>query len=80
MIVLIILNISLFFLTALVTRQGYFYTYFSPAALLVVEMGLLVPVGPVDKLWYDAFYLGWEGVALYFLVSSVWYGVQVKGL
>lgn len=76
---LIILNISLFFLTELVTRQGYFYTYFSLAALLVVAFGLLVPVGLAHKLWYDAFYLFWGGVALYFLVSSVCYWVRVKG-
>ena len=77
---LIILNISLFFLTELVTRHGYFYTYFSLAALLVVEFGLLVPVGLAHKLWYYAFYLCWEGVALYFLISSVWYWVRVNGM
>jgi hypothetical protein len=76
---LIILNISLFFLTELVTRQGYFYTYSPLAALLVVAFGLLVPVGLAHKLWYDAFYLFWEGVALYFLVSSVCYWVRVNG-
>jgi hypothetical protein len=76
---LIILNISLFFLTELVTRQGYYYTYYSLFALLVVEFGLLVPVGLAHKLWYYAFYLGWEAVALYFLVSSIWYWVRVNG-
>ncbi len=34
--------------------------------------GLLVLVGLAHKLWYYAFYFFWEGVALYFLVSSVW--------
>jgi hypothetical protein len=76
---LIILNISLFFLTELVTRHGYFYTYFSLAALLVVAFGLLVPVGLAHKLWYYAFYLFWEVVALYFLISSIWYWVRVNG-
>ncbi len=56
---LIILNISLFFLTELVTRHGYDDTYFSLVALLMVAFGLLVPVGLAHKLWYDAFYLVW---------------------
>jgi hypothetical protein len=76
---LIILNISLFFLTELVTRQGYYYTYYSLAALLVVEFALLVPVGLAHKLWYYGVCLFWEGVALYFLISSVWYWVKVNG-
>ena len=47
---LIILNISLFFATELVTRQGYYYTYFSLLALSIVEFALLVPLGLVGKL------------------------------
>ncbi|MBL0713289.1 MAG: hypothetical protein JJV98_06270 [Desulfosarcina sp.] len=77
---LIILNISLFFLTELVTRHGYFYTYFSLAALLAIEFGLLAPVGLVHKLWYYGIYLFLEGVALYFLISSVWFWVSVNGV
>jgi len=74
---LIILNISLFFVTELVTRQGYYYTYFSLLALLVVEFALLVPVGLVDKLWYYGICLVAEIIALYFLVSSVWFWVAM---
>lgn len=77
---LIILNISLFFVTELVTRQGYFYTYFSLLALLAVEAALLVPVGLVDKLWYYGICLTAEFVALYFLVASVWFWVSVNKL
>ncbi len=54
---LIILNISLFFVTELVTREGYYYTYFSLLALFTVEFALLVPVGLVDKLWYYGIFL-----------------------
>ena len=42
---LIALNISLFFLTELVTRSHYFYTFFSLSALCVVELGVLIPLG-----------------------------------
>ena len=48
---LIILNISLFFATELMTRQDYYDTYFSLLALLAVEFALLVPLGLVGKLW-----------------------------
>ena len=75
---LIILNISLFFLTELVTRHGYYYTYYSLAALLMVEFALLVPVGLTRKLWYYGLCLCGEGLALYFLISSVWYWVKVN--
>lgn len=75
---LIILNISLFFVTELVTRQGYYYTYFSLLALFAVEFALLVPVGLVDKLWYYGICLVAEIIALYFLFSSVWFWVSMN--
>ncbi len=75
---LIILNISLFFATELVTRQGYYDTYFSLLALLAVEFALLVPLGLVGKLWYYGICLVAEAIALYFLVSSVWFWVDMN--
>jgi len=75
---LIILNISLFFVTELVTRQGYYYTYFLLLALFAVESALLVPVGLVDKLWYYRIFLAAEIIALYFLFSSVWFWVSMN--
>lgn len=75
---LIILNISLFFLTELVTRQGYDCTYDSLVALPAVEAALLVPVGLTDKLWYYACGLLGEIVALYFLIASIWFWVRVN--
>lgn len=75
---LIILNISLFFVTELVTREGYYYTYFSLLALFTVEFALLVPVGLVDKLWYYGICLVAEIIALYFLFSSVWFWVSMN--
>jgi hypothetical protein len=75
---LIILNISLYFVTELVTWQGYWDTYFSLSALLAVEFALLVPLGLVGKLWYDGISLVAVGIALYFLIASVWFGVGMN--
>ena len=72
---LIILNISLFFLTELVTRDGYYYTYYSLCFLLVTAFGCLFPLGLVDRLWYYGLFLFSEVVAMYFLITSVWYWV-----
>lgn len=47
-------------------------------ALLAVEFALLVPVGLVDKVWYYGIYLALEVIALYFLISSVWFWVDVN--
>ncbi len=43
-----------------------------------VAFARLVPVGLAHKLWYDGLCLFWEGVALYFLISSVWHWVEVN--
>jgi len=72
---LIILNISLFFLTELVTRQGYYYTFFSLLCLGVVAIGLLIPLGLVNRLWYYCIFLFAELVAIYFLTASIWFWV-----
>lgn len=75
---LIILNISLFFVTELVTTKGYYYTYFSLFALLLVELGLLLPLGLLNRLWYYCIFLFAELIAIYFLVSSVWFWIQTN--
>ena len=77
---LILLNISLFFLTELVTTQGYFYTYYSLYLLLVVKIGLLIPLGLLNRLWYYCIFLVCEAAAIYFLVSSVWFWVVTNKL
>jgi hypothetical protein len=46
--------------------------------LFAVEFALLVPVGLVDKLWYYGIFLAAEIIALYFLVSSVWFWVSMN--
>jgi hypothetical protein len=75
---LIILNISLFFVTELVTRAGYFYTNFSLLALLAVKFTLLVPLGLLNKLWYYGIRLASVCIALYFLISRVWFWVGMN--
>ena len=68
----------LFFATEHVTRQGYDDTYFSLVALLAVEFALLIPVGLMNKVWYDGICLAVESIALYFLVTSIWYWVRTN--
>ena len=72
---LILLNISLFFVTELVTKSGYYYTYYSLSLLLIVKAGLLIPLGLLNRLWYYCIYLVIELAAIYFLVSSIWFWV-----
>jgi hypothetical protein len=72
---LILLNISLFFVTELVTKKGYYYTYYSLFLLLIVKVGLLMPFGLLNRLWYYCIYLIVEIIAIYFLLSSILFWV-----
>ena len=49
---LIIMNITLFFLTELVTKKGYYYTFYSIFFLCWVQLGTLLPLGLLNRLWY----------------------------
>ena len=71
----IILNISLFFVTELVTREGYYYTYYSLCFLGAVSLGCLVPMPWVRRLGYYLVFLAMECGAAYFLCVSIWYWV-----
>jgi hypothetical protein len=75
---LIILNISLFFLTDLVTRHGYYYTFYSLLFLSVAAMGPLMPIGLFNRLWYYLIFLLNEAMGIYFLVVSGWYWVSTN--
>ena len=75
---LIILNISLFFLTELVTQGGYYYTYYSLGFLLTTALGCLLPLGLVDRLWYYCLFLCSELGAMYFFIASLWYWVATN--
>lgn len=71
---LVVLNISLFFVTGLV-EQGYYFTFYSLAALGVVYCLFLVP-GLVDRLGVYYCALALFAVATYFLAASVRYWLE----
>ncbi len=73
---LIVLNLSLFFVTKLVVEQGYYYTYYSLMCLGVVQVCLLLPLGLLDRFWYYFICIVFEFIAFYFIVVSVWYWVK----
>ncbi len=75
---LIILNISLFFVTELVTREGYYYTYYSLGFLSATVLGCLLPLGLTRRLLYYCMFLVFELAAMYFLTSSIWYWVVTQ--
>ncbi|MDX2451059.1 hypothetical protein [Desulfosarcina sp.] len=72
---LVIMNISMFFLTGLVAK-GYFYTCYSLVCLGAVGMGVLVPTTMIRNLWYYWIFLVVELSGLYFLVASVIFWVK----
>jgi hypothetical protein len=72
---LVIMNISMFFLTGLVAK-GYYYTFYSLICLGIVGMGVLVPTALIRRLWYYWIFFGVELLGLYYLVTSVLYWVK----
>ena len=74
---LIVLNISLFFVSELVTK-GYYYTYFSLLLTAVVYVGLVVPLGRTGRVGYYLLFVLCEVGAIYFVVVSVWYWIRTN--
>ena len=72
---LVIMNISMFFLTGLVTK-GYYYTFFSLTSLCIVAIGTIVPTGFIRRLGYYTVFFVLELTGLYFLVASLVYWVR----
>ncbi len=72
---LIILNISMFFLSGLVAR-GYYYTFFSLGCFSVVAILTILPVTLINRLWFYLFNLLFELVGIYFLITSIIYWVN----
>ncbi len=72
---LIILNVTLFFLTGLVA-QGYTYTFISIGCFGVVAILMIIPVPFVNRLWFYLLNLTIELIGIYFLVASVIYWVR----
>lgn len=76
---LIILNVSLFFLTQLVITHGYYYTFYSVALLIGCQLLILQPFVRLDRLWLYALANAMMGGSMYFLVYSIWYWVKSSG-
>jgi hypothetical protein len=72
---LVLLNISMFFLTGLVAH-GYYYTCYSLAGLGAVGLGMIVPTVLVRRLWYYLCFLFLEGIGIYFFVASFAYWIR----
>lgn len=72
---LVIMNISMFFLTGLINK-GYYYTFFSLTCLCIVAVGTLIPTGLIRSLRYYLIYLVLELSGLYFLINSIVYWVR----
>lgn len=72
---LVIVNISMFFLTGLVAR-GYFYTCYSLICLGIVGMSAIVPTQLAGRLWYYWIFMLIEILGLYYLVASVLYWIE----
>lgn len=72
---LIISNFSLFFLTELVTRDRYYYTHLSLGFLFLVHIGLILPLGLLNRIWYYRFFMLLEIGSIYFFAVSIWYWV-----
>ncbi len=76
---LIAINISLFFLTGLVS-QGYYYTFYSLGFLLAVALCTLIPGPHLSRLWFYVLCILFEFAGLYFLLASVVYWIGSGGL
>ncbi len=72
---LVIVNISMFFLTGLVAK-GYFYTFYSLTCLGTVGLGAIVPTQLAGRLWYYWTFMLIEILGIYYLVASVLYWVE----
>ncbi len=72
---LVIVNISMFFLTGLVA-QGYYYTFFSLVFLGLVGIGAIIPTRLIQRLWFYWVFVAMELAAIYFLVASIIYWVS----
>lgn len=71
----VIMNISMFFLTGLVDR-GYYYTFYSLICSGIVGVGVLIPNKRITKIWYYWIFLSIEFFSIYYLAASIFYWVK----
>lgn len=72
---LIILNISMLFLSGLVSK-GYFYTFYSIGCFSLAAIFTILPFPLIGKLWFYFLNLLIELAGIYFLVASIAYWVH----
>jgi hypothetical protein len=72
---MIVLNISIFFLSGLVS-MGYYYTFYSIGCCFLIAILSVIPLTFVNRLWFYLVSLLMEFVGIYFLTTSVVYWVR----
>jgi hypothetical protein len=72
---MIVLNISIFFLSGLVS-MGYYYTFYSIGCCFLVAILSVIPLTFINRLWFYLVNLLMEIVGIYFLTTSVVYWVR----
>ena len=72
---LIIVNITMFFLSGLVA-QGYYYTFYSISCFTFVAILIILPAPFIGRLWFYLLNLLIEFVGIYFLIASIIYWVR----
>ncbi len=75
---LIIVNISMFFLSGLVA-EGYYFTFYAIGCFAFVAILSILHVPLIGRLWFYMLNLLIEFVGIYFLVASIIYWVQAGG-
>ncbi len=75
---LIIINITMFFLSGLIT-QGYYYTFYSIGCFAFVAILTILPVPFIGRLWFYLLNLLIEFVGIYFLLASIIYWIRAGG-
>lgn len=72
---MIALNISMFFLSGLVS-MGYYYTFYSIGCCFVVATLSIIPGSFINRLWFYLVSLLVEFVGIYFITASIIYWVR----
>jgi len=72
---MIILNISMFFLSGLVS-MGYYYTFYSIGCCFLVAILTVIPLPFINRLWFYLVNLLMEIIGIYFLTTSIVYWVR----
>ena len=72
---MIILNISMFFLSGLIS-MGYYYTFYSIGCCFLVAILTVTPLPFINRLWFYIVHLLIESIGVYFLITSIVYWVR----